>query len=160
MIQREDKTTIQRISNTCPSSLQKSVVCKLARLHIYRWQQTITMWENNLSPGIIIYAAANCWDRYSTWVWLVVVLSMNFELYLRVYISEKWRSSFPSVPIAILNVTLPASRTEIWRKQPLITIIVLEKGATAPGSADSLELLNKSKKVQVSDSQTYNWYKN
>ena len=38
-----------------------------------------------------------------------------------------------------------------------MTVILLEKGATARVAQTSLELLNKT--VQVSDSQTYNWSK-
>ena len=157
MIQREDKQTRSKgISNTCPSSLLRNmVVCNLARLT--RSQMTVDNTKGKTTAsGIIIYAAANCWQ----------IFHMGFGFVVSIWILNCiWESTslrnrgvaFPVSFIAIPECYYACLQREIWPAASWITIILSEKGATAQVAQTSLELLNKT--VQVSDSQTYNQYK-
>lgn len=160
MIQREDKQTRSKgISNTCPSSLLRNlVVCKLARLTHSQMTADNHQGENN-----DVWHHNLCCCQLLTdiphGVWLCG-FNMHFELYLRVYISEKWRSSFPSVPHSNswMLLCLPANRN--MTSSLLDNNHRVREGGHCPGSADLTRVVKQNKKVQVSDSQTYNWYKN
>lgn len=159
MTQREDKQTrFKGISNTCPSSLLRNMaVCKLARLT----HSPMTV-DNHQRENNYVWHHNSCCCQPLTdilhGVWLCG-FNMNFELYLRVYISEKWRSSFPGVlhSNSWKLLCLPAKRT--MTSKLLDNSHFVREGGHCPGSSDLTRVVKQNKTVQVSDSQSYNWSK-
>ena len=144
MIQREDKQTRSKgISNTCPSSLLRNmVVCNLARLT--RSQMTV---DNHQEENNYVWHHNLCCCQLLTdiphGVWLCG-FNMNFELYLRVYISEKWRGSFPSVLHSnswMLLLCLPAKRN--MTSSLLDNNHLVREGSHCPGSSDLTKVVKQ-----------------